>query len=78
MAGPIYSNAFANVETVKDCILVTTYFETNAGEPEVAARIMLSKFAALTLLGELNHELRASPKGATVTPIKSQPKRKRP
>lgn len=76
MAGPIYSNAFANVETVKDCILVTTYFETNAGEPEVAARIMLSKYAALTLLGELNHELRNPAATATVAPFKKPRKAK--
>lgn len=76
MAGPIYSNAFANVETVKDCILITTYFEGDKGEPEVAARIVMTKFAALTLLGELNHELRSSPTGATVTPIKPNSRKK--
>lgn len=76
MAAPIYSNTFATVEAVKDCYLVTTHFEVEDGGREVAARIILSKFAAHTLLGALSQELRNPAATATVTAFKKSARRK--
>lgn len=74
MAVPIYSNTAPDVDAVKDTFVVTTYFETEPGNKEVCARIVLSKWAATMMLATLDRVIREPAPAATVTPF---PKKKR-